>query len=174
MDQGRPEFTQLYDAYYLRILNYLYRGTLDIDTAEYLTSNTFFKALRAFATLRPDSSPRAWLYGIAANELRMYWRQIHRRRRHEHAWATQTARLHLSEDAVEGLALREQNHRRFADLHRHLLSLPQRHRTALTLRFFEQLTYEEIAQATGKRVGTIKSWIHRGLKQLRNRMEAAT
>jgi len=48
-----PEaFGRLYEAHYSRILNYIYRRTLSAETAEELTSNTFFKALRSLGTYR--------------------------------------------------------------------------------------------------------------------------
>src|SRR5690242_15578242 len=76
-----PEsFALLYERFYPMILNYAFRRTLDVNLAEELTSNTFFKALRALPKYRPGAQPlRAWLYSIATNELRMHWRW---RRRH--------------------------------------------------------------------------------------------
>lgn len=43
-------FGQLYEAHYSRILNYIYRSVLNVAVAEELTSNTFFKALRALGS----------------------------------------------------------------------------------------------------------------------------
>ena len=48
-----------------------------------------------------------------------------------------------------------------------LRQLPEEHRTALVLREIQQLSYEEIAQATGAKSGTIKSRISRGRGLLR-------
>ncbi len=44
----------------------------------------------------------------------------------------------------------------------------------LALRYFESLPYEEVAEVVGTKVGTVKSLIHRGLKQLRRQYEADT
>src|SRR5271166_2995625 len=75
-------FGQLYEAHYQPILNYLYRRTLSVTVAEELTSNTFFKALRELPGFypRPGVRFRSWLFRIATNEARMYWRS-HKGRR---------------------------------------------------------------------------------------------
>ena len=68
----QPEaFGHLYDRYYSVVLNYLYRRTLDVALAEELTSNTFFKALRALGGYESRGKFLAWLYRIAGNEIRL-------------------------------------------------------------------------------------------------------
>ncbi len=55
----------------------------------------------------------------------------------------------------------------FKSLQESLDSLPEKYRVVLTLRYFENFKYNEIAQILGKRVGTVKSLVHRGLRRLR-------
>lgn len=50
-------------------------------------------------------------------------------------------------------------------------SLPERYRTALALRFYEDLSERQIAQLMGVRPGTVKSLIHRGLAKVRKELE---
>jgi RNA polymerase sigma factor (sigma-70 family) len=50
-------------------------------------------------------------------------------------------------------------------------SLPERYRTALALRFYEDLPEREIAELMGVRPGTVKSLIHRGLDKVRKEFE---
>src|SRR5262245_25919982 len=71
-----PEaFGIIYERFYDTILNYAFRRTLNIATAEEVVSNTFFKALRGLPKYRSGDQPlRAWIYTIATNEMRMYWR----------------------------------------------------------------------------------------------------
>ena len=49
--------------------------------------------------------------------------------------------------------------------------LDVRRRTLIRTAFFEGVTYEELAQRTGTPLGTVKSWIRRGLQQLRSCLE---
>ena len=166
-------FGSLYEAHYESILNYLYRRTLSVALAEELTSNTFFKALRGLPAFRPRQSIpfRAWLYRIATNEARMYWRSRKGRGR----------TLPLSDEgnlpritfvwpeAESTEAVREKQER-YAMVHQALGRLPEPYQSALTLRYFEGLRHEEIAGILGKRPGTIKSLVHRGLAKLNRLM----
>ncbi len=64
-------FAPLFQAYYDKVLTYAYRCTMNITVAEELTSNTFFKAVRAMPKYRRGIPFSAWLYRIATNEIRM-------------------------------------------------------------------------------------------------------
>ncbi len=50
-------------------------------------------------------------------------------------------------------------------------ALPERYRTALALRFYEDLPERQIAELMGVRPGTVKSLIHRGLDKVRKELE---
>jgi RNA polymerase sigma-70 factor (ECF subfamily) len=162
-------FGALYGAHYESILNYLYRRTLSVALAEELTSNTFFKALRGLPAFHPRPSIpfRAWLYRIATNEARMHWRGRKGR--------GQTLPLSDEDDlpritfawpeAEAPEAVREKR-KRYALVHQALGRLPEPYQSALTLRYFEGLGHEEIAGILGKRPGTIRSLVHRGLAKL--------
>ena len=56
-------------------------------------------------------------------------------------------------------------------LDRCLGELDERRRTLIRTAFFEGATYEELAQRSGTPLGTVKSWIRRGLQQLRSCLE---
>lgn len=56
-------------------------------------------------------------------------------------------------------------------LDRCLAQLDERRRTLIRTAFFEGATYEELAQRSGTPLGTVKSWIRRGLLQLRSCLE---
>ena len=48
-----------------------------------------------------------------------------------------------------------------------MLLLGERYQEVLVLRYFEGLDNDHVAQVLGKRVGTVKSLVHRGLEQLK-------
>ncbi|OHB61795.1 MAG: hypothetical protein A2Y76_08035 [Planctomycetes bacterium RBG_13_60_9] len=139
---------------------------------------------------------RTWLYRIATNEVRMHYRRRRRDRvarpnlygdpkrnrsrlgtldracldtvaregRHaqnEFERATQAAEG-SAPSADESPAAAEE----YRLLHRALLELRLKYRSVIILRYFEGKTMAEIAGITGKREGTIKSQLHRGLAQL--------
>ncbi len=166
------QFGALYDRYYARILNYCYRRTLDVATAEEITSNTFFKALRGLQDYDHRGKFGAWLYRIAGNEIRLAWRTQRRRPDGDARWREDYARVRFAADERTSAEDFEQQARQFARLHDAVRRLPERYQTVLALRYFEGLAYDEVADVLEKRVGTVKSLIHRGLKRLRRQFEA--
>jgi RNA polymerase sigma-70 factor (ECF subfamily) len=162
-------FGELYEAYYQPILNYLYRRTLSIAAAEELTSNTFFKALRGLPKFHPRASSRfrAWLYRIATNEAGMYWRSRKgRREMFLPSDENDLPRITFVWPETEPPERVREKQKQYALVHQALGHLPKRYQSALTLRYFEGLAHEEIAEILGKRVGTVKSLVHRGLTKL--------
>jgi RNA polymerase sigma-70 factor (ECF subfamily) len=169
-----PEaFGQLYEANYTRILNYIYHRIHNVAEAEELTSNTFFNALRALPKFRSHAPFSAWLYRIATNEIRMHKRSQWKWwvRKQEAFSEEDVERVYFVRPAVEAEEERREKLCEYARLRQSLGRLPERYQTVLVLRYFESLSYEEVATVLGKRVGTIKSLIHRGLGRLRHLME---
>jgi RNA polymerase sigma-70 factor (ECF subfamily) len=153
---------RLYDRYYSEILGYIYHCTLDRTATEDLTSNVFLAAFGHLGRYRWRQIPfRAWLYRIATNEVRMHYRRRRRIRSvslgPEHGtFADSVPSSDEAPAAAEECRL----------MHKALLKLRLKYRTAIILRYFEDKTITEIASITGKREGTIKSQLHRGLAQL--------
>jgi RNA polymerase sigma-70 factor, ECF subfamily len=170
----QPEaFGHLYDRYYSVVLNYVFRRTLDVALAEELSSNTFFNALRALGGYENRGKFLAWLYRIAGNEIRLNWRARRKQHEGEARWRAELGRVRFATDRVIATETEEveEQARQFARLHEALSRLPERYQTILALRYFESLSCEEVAEVVGTKVGTVKSLIHRGLKQLRRQYE---
>lgn len=69
-------FAPLYDRYFPEIFRFLLRRAQQRELAADLTQQTFLKALLSIHRYRDHGVPfRAWLYRIALNEIRMYWRK---------------------------------------------------------------------------------------------------
>ncbi len=173
----QPEaFGHLYDRYYGVALNYVFRRTLDAALAEELTSNTFFNALRALRSYENRGKFLAWLYRIAGNEIRLNWRARRKQHEGEARWRAELGRVRFAPDRVIATETEEaeEQARQFARLHEAIVRLPERYQTILALRYFESLSCEEVAEVAGTKVGTVKSLIHRGLKQLRRQYERDT
>jgi RNA polymerase sigma-70 factor, ECF subfamily len=164
-------FGPLFDAHYERILNYAYRSTLNRSAAEDITSNTFYKALRGLPRYRYRSPFTAWLYRIASNEIRRYWRDQSRTLK-ALAACSAIMKAHLERYKQKAFAVKcEEEHAdellTFGKIHELLKMLPERQRLAVTLRFIEELSYEAIGQVLGKRVGAVKVLVHRGVQRLK-------
>jgi len=153
---------RLYDKYYGPVFGYVYHCTLDRATTEDLTANVFLAAFRHLSRYRWQRVPfRAWLFRIATNEVRTY----HRRRK-----CSRTTQRQLEQDSITDSgpsadaspAAIEQ----YRIVHEALLELRSKYRAVIILRYFEDRTIAEITDITGKREGTVKSQLHRGLARL--------
>lgn len=154
---------RLYDKHYEAIFRYIYRCTPDRATAEDLTSNVFLAAFRHLRRLRwRPIRFRAWLYRIATNEIRMHYRKVKRVR----AFYASNGRREMdaARPASDAPAAAEE-HRL---LHEALLCLKPKYRTAIVLRYFEDKTIAEISEITGRKEGTLRCHLHRGLAQLQD------
>ena len=171
--QKAPDaFAKLYDQYYLKIFGYVLRRTANLEAAQDITSETFFKALKKLWQFRwHNISFSAWLYKIATNEINQYFR---------HAKYRKSASLEeLQERGFEPISLHDpeselieaqeklKQHQDFLEIQEKIVRLPPKYQEVVTLRFFEQKQIKEIAEILGKREGTIKSLLHRAVGKLR-------
>ncbi|MHC4702190.1 MAG: RNA polymerase sigma factor [Planctomycetota bacterium] len=154
---------RLFDKYYSEILGYIYNCTLDSTVTEDLTSNVFLAAFRHLGRYRWRQIPfRAWLFRIATNEVRMHWR---RQKRVKVTSLHPDAGVSAAEPSnVESLEAAEE----YRLLHKALLELRAKYRTVIILRYFEDKTIAEICEITGRKEGTVKSQLHRGLARLKD------
>jgi len=171
-------FGRLYELHYGRILNYVYRRTLDVAVAEEVTSNTFFNALRALPRYNSRGKFAAWLYRIASNEIKLKRRSQRDGREGNAQWREALCRISFplrdvgAPEDVDNQEDAEGKMREFAQLHEALSCLPEKYQTVLALRYFEAMPYDEIADVLGKKIGTVKSLIHRGLERLKRQFES--
>ena len=112
------------------------------------------------------ASPISWLAMIAHNKA------IDRLR--ADAGSRNALPIEFAEDVSDGAITAQAAVEQVSDAQRLdgcLGELDTRRRTLIRTAFFEGVTYEELAQRTGTPLGTVKSWIRRGLQQLRSCLE---
>ncbi|HVN08065.1 MAG TPA: sigma-70 family RNA polymerase sigma factor [Patescibacteria group bacterium] len=137
------------------------------------TQEVFLKAFRGIQGFRRGSSLKTWLYRIAIREAlnqRRWWR------RHQ-SKETSFENAGMPDDALgvatepspfDACVTRETQ----LAVHRALARLPEVFRGAVALRDLEGLSYEEIAEVLEVSVGTVKSRILRGRRNLKALLEA--
>lgn len=119
---------------------------------------------RGLPGLRDVSRFWPWAFRIARDRV---YREYRRQRRV--MLPLEEARLDevsQSDDSRAGVDLEH--------LHRCLSTISPEHREVLVLRFFESLSYEDIARITGTSVGTVRSRIHYGKQALKSAWERNT
>ncbi|HYF90720.1 MAG TPA: sigma-70 family RNA polymerase sigma factor [Symbiobacteriaceae bacterium] len=139
---------------------YLYRMCGDAGHAEELMQETFVRALRAADRYRPEASVKTWLLSIATNLLRDQWR---RRKR----WGPMLPFSDWGGGATDSMDDEVLLHIEHEQVRAGLLQLPLEQRSVILLRYYEELSYEEIARTLSVPIGTVRSRIHNGLQRLK-------
>jgi RNA polymerase sigma-70 factor, ECF subfamily len=153
-------FAKLYDLNVARVYRYVYYHLGNQADAEDVTQQTFLQAWRSVRTYKPGPSPLiAWLLTIAHNTAV----SLRRRTKDETRFEVEPAATHRWSDP-EAQALSRYD--RLA-VRRAILQLRPDQQQVILLRFLEQLDYEQIAAALGKREGNIRVIQHRALIELR-------
>jgi RNA polymerase sigma-70 factor (ECF subfamily) len=167
-------FVQIMERYRAKIFTVTLGLLRNHADAEEITQDTFIRAHRGLARFRGDSSLATWLYRIAVNLARnRYWYFFRRRRQdslslecalsEENSGTFADLVADVSQDPAQQAATDEFTNLINACMER----LDARHREILTLRNVLNRSYEEIAQALGINVGTVKSRIARARENLR-------
>lgn len=143
----------------------------DAHEAEDAAQETFVRAWRALGAFRGEAQLRTWLYRIVVN---VCYDRLPRLRQ-------DIVQLDAADDdasgfADDGAALDDAVGRTqlAAAVRSAVDGLPRGYRLLLTLRHFDDLSYEEIAGITGLPLGTVKTGIHRGRAQLRRQLAHLT
>jgi len=161
MSQGDDEaFSQLYDRYFSKIYAFTIRRVGNQHIAEDLVADIFLKAFakRNTFVLRPSFS--AWLYRIATNTITDHYRTSHSHTSLDDEEKPFDPADHR-ENVVEGtdrIMLGE-------EIEKVLEKLPERERIAVTMKFYVEASYEEIAETlkcTPNNAGVI---LHRALNK---------
>ena len=157
---------QLYDLYYDRIFRFCVHRLFDKETAEDVTSTVFFEVARRIRTFtgRTEQDFRSWLYAIAVNQTNAYIRKTSRRKQllAEAAASMRVCRTNCTDASAE---------LDWPMLYSAILKLKPKHQTIVTLRFFENMEFEEIGRIVNTSPATVRVTLHRILKQLRKNLQ---
>ena len=161
-----PTWEEVVRDHSARVYRLAYRLTGNCHDAEDLTQEVFVRVFRSLPTYTPGTF-EGWLHRITTN----LFLDITRRRqriRFEGLGEETAARLKGSEPTPsQAFDDRHLDH----DIAVALAALPPEYRAAVVLCDIEGLTYEEIADVLGVKLGTVRSRIHRGRAQLRAALE---
>jgi RNA polymerase sigma-70 factor (ECF subfamily) len=162
----RDAFRALYDLYKDRVYSiafYFFHG--DAGAASDVTQQVFLKLITAIRQFRGEAEFSTWLYRMVVNVCL----DVARGRRGHMAGADR-ARL----EAVAAAGSHEEDYAReqmAGSVRAAVAGLPAKFRIAVLLRYFEDLSYEEMARALGCSMGTVASRLSRGHKILAERLK---
>jgi RNA polymerase sigma-70 factor, ECF subfamily len=153
-------FETVIRTYSRRVYVVAYSILQDPSAAEDIVQDTFLKAHGQRGKLRDPEKFPAWLLTVARNAAR-----DRLRRRRPQAGTDTFDTLADPNVATPGSALEREEHQ--AHLRRALATLPENHRTALTLRYLEGLDYRAIETTMGLSNGALRGILGRALGTLR-------
>ncbi len=161
-------FTRLVEAYQRPVYNLAYRMLGDADEAEEAAQETFLRAYTQLASYQPGHKFSTWVLSIASHycidrlrKRRLTWLSIENEEAPEEA-------LGSDESGPEDTMIQDE---REAMVHKMLAALPPDYRLPVTLRYWHDLSYEEIAEATHSTVSAVKSKLFRARAMLAGQVE---
>ena len=156
---GAADFESWMSARQQKLLRTAYLLTGDVHAAEDLTQTTLAKVYLAWDRVSAAQSVDAYARKIMVNEHTSMWRRLWRHR--EVVSDTSTHEVPVAATEYDGVG---------AALWEAVTALPERQRAVVVLRYYEQLSEKEAAEALGVSLGTVKSQASRALDTLRSRL----
>ena len=161
----------------LQYMNQLYaaalRYTKNPEDAQDLVQDTYAKAYTSFHQFEPGTNLKAWLYRVLTTTFINTYRKDQRRPQTSDSeledWQIAEASSHTSDQgkSTEDVVLENLPD---SDIKQALAEIPEEFRMAVYLADVEGFSYKEIAEIVGVPSGTVMSRLHRGRKQLREKL----
>jgi RNA polymerase sigma-70 factor (ECF subfamily) len=172
---GEPTLTELDDIdaldriYRPRLLRFVAYSIGDQDLAETIVQDCLLKAYNARASFRGDCAVSTWLTHIATNLIRdhqrtrkfQFWRRVAK------TAPDLTEMSHLLPSRESSPETQILAHERAQQVSAALETLSLKQRTVFLMRFIEEMELDEISQATGMQINTVKTHLHRAVKAVR-------
>ena len=171
------ERTKRFERDALQYMNQLYaaalRYTKNPEDAQDLVQDTYAKAYTSFHQFEPGTNLKAWLYRVLTTTFINTYRKDQRRPQTSDSeledWQIAEASSHTSDQgkSTEDVVLENLPD---SDIKKALAEIPEEFRMVVYLADVEGFSYKEIAEIVGVPTGTVMSRLHRGRKQLREKL----
>jgi RNA polymerase sigma-70 factor (ECF subfamily) len=165
--QRNEGFKELMKLYGEQLYWHIRRIVIGHDDAEDVLQETCIKILGSIDTLKEESKLSSWMYSIATREsINMLRRQTRVFQSIDDLRPALTSKLEaetpMDHEATEVL------------FQKALLTLPTQQRIAFNLRYYDELSYEEIARITGKNINTLKTNYHFATEKIKKYIKQHT
>jgi RNA polymerase sigma-70 factor (ECF subfamily) len=165
---GMDDFDLTVRKYHRKIYTLIYRMVGNPEESEDLTQETFLLAFRYRSTFRKKADVYTWLYRIAVNECRKKLKKTQRRRRIWTEMILPLFRSDMEENAslppIDSAGDHDRNDEN--SIGGLVRRLPPPFRETILLRYYDEMSYDEIAKILRCSKGTVRSRLSRGRKML--------
>jgi RNA polymerase sigma factor (sigma-70 family) len=169
---NEPSFEQIVRDHQAMVFRTLMRLTGRRDGVDDLAQDVFLRLFRALPGFRNEALVSTYLYRIAVNVAQDEWK---RRRREDRTHVSLSDETAAWEDRLEHPgqnpeeSLEERQFQRLVE--EHLMELSVIERSVLVLYHQEERSYQQIAEALGMPIGTVRTHLHRGRKKMRDAID---
>ena len=140
---------------------------IDHDDADDVTQEVFIKIHKHITTFREDAQLYTWIYKIATNECLSFLQRKKRRfflpigDVESELVAALDNSSHITGDEIQ------------LKLQKALLKLPDKQRLVFNMKYFDDMSYEQISEITNTSIGALKASYHHAVKKVEDLMEGS-
>ena len=163
--QQEVAFNSIVDAYTERLYWHVRRFLCSHEDTNDLLQDIFIKIWAALPNFRGEARLYTWLYRIATNEVLNHLRK-------------QKFKALVSLDSASGILERKIDEDAYfngdqmqRELHKAIQRLPEKQRIVFSLRYFDEMKYEDISEITDTSVGALKASYHHAYNKIKNDLE---
>ena len=155
----RAAFPLLVKQYQQRVYRIVRKMVISHDDADDIVQEVFVKVWNNLDGFKGDASLFTWIYRIATNESLQFLRKKRNQSWFRSDITEELENVLVSEKHIDGDEVQMK-------LQKAVLRLPDKQRLVFNLRYFEDLSYEEIAGITDSTVGSLKASFHHATKKI--------
>ena len=164
---GKQEsaFNQIVNTYTERLYWHIRRFLCSHEDTNDLRQDIFIKVWAALPSFRRDAQLYTWVYRIATNEVLNHLRR-------------QKVRAMISLDSATNILAKKIDEDPYfngdkmqRELHKAMLKLPEKQRIVFSLRYFDEMKYEDMSQITGTSTGALKATYHIAYNKIKKELE---
>lgn len=163
--QQEKAFRGIVDAYSERLYWHVRRFLCSHDDTNDLLQDIFIKIWSALPTFRGEARLYTWLYRIATNEVLNHMRK----QKFKAVLSMESASYILEKKIDDDPHFNGDELQR--ELHKAIQRLPEKQRIVFSLRYFDELKYEDISEITDTSVGALKASYHHAYNKIKEDMQ---
>lgn len=151
---GNEYIKYVLDTYSKMIVRLAFTYTKSLCDAEDIAQDVFVSLIEKNKTFENSEHEKAWLIRVTVNKSKNFMKS---------SWVKKTVPIDE--------AMTKTSEEKSDDILEEVLKMPEKYRTVIHLFYYEGYSINEIAEILGKSTGTIGTWLSRGRKILKERLE---